>query len=301
MSSLADVLRKNKPQLSASSIKTYVSLINMIYNKLENSGSPTAEYFQQNWKKVIDNLQDVNYQRRKTILAGLIALCGSNAACSTSYRQLMMKDIHQYTSEEKKQEMSPRQKENWITQDEVKERWRELQNDTKHLLKKQTLTSPEKQRLMDFVILSLYVMIEPRRILDYISFKTKNINPGEDNYMKGLTFIFQRYKTAKTYGKQVIKIPIGLNRLIRRWTELSGNDHLLFSDRNLPLNQSQLTTRLNKIFHGRNISVNILRSSYLSELYSQIPKLQELEQHATNMAHSFETALHDYVKPEAKN
>jgi hypothetical protein len=54
---------------------------------------------------------------------------------------------------------------------------------------------------------------------------------------------------------------------------------------------------LQKIF-GRFISVDALRSIYLSEKYKNVPSLVDMEKTAEAMGHQMTTALTDYVKKE---
>ena len=39
------------------------------------------------------------------------------------------------------------------------------------------------------------IYIPPRRSLDYVCFKIKNINRDEDNYLDKNEFVFNKYKT----------------------------------------------------------------------------------------------------------
>jgi len=55
---------------------------------------------------------------------------------------------------------------------------------------------------------------------------------------------------------------------------------------------------LQKVF-GKSISVDELRSIYLSEKYKNVPSMEDLEKTATAMGHSITTGLTtDYVKKE---
>jgi hypothetical protein len=52
---------------------------------------------------------------------------------------------------------------------------------------------------------------------------------------------------------------------------------------------------LGKVF-GAFISVDALRSIYLSEKYKDVPSMEEMESTANAMGHSITTGLTDYVK-----
>jgi hypothetical protein len=285
-----DTLKKNRPKLSLSSLKTYTSIISSLYKRLNASGNP-IDFFSNNATRVINDLKDMDGGARKTKLAGLVSLMGNHKSAD-AYRDVMLQDIHNYDTQQKDGRMSASQKENWVSWDEVKQLYESKALEAKHLLsKKTTLTKSNLQDLQDFVILSLFYLIEPRRILDYTEFKVRNINESEDNYMKGNTFVFNKYKTHGTYGKQVVKIPPLLNSIIRRYTQLHTNDYLLFSIHNgQKLQQPQLVFRLNSIF-GKKTSVNILRHSFLTEKYRNMPQLLDMEKTAHDMGHSVEQAM----------
>lgn len=286
---VAKALLKNKPQLTASSVKTYVSIISSLYKAVGASGD-ALEFFRSRSKQVLEHLKDTPYNRRKTILAGLVSLCGDHA-CADVYRSLMLKDADIYDKEQKEGVLTETQKKNWITQDELKAIYQQKSMEAKHLFQKKTLSKHNLEDLQDFVILSLYTLIEPRRIMDYTEFKVRNINPETDNYMKGNSFVFNAYKTRKSYGQQVVKIPALLNSIIRRWASMTTSDYLLFSPYSKnKLQQAQLTLRLNRIL-GRNASVNILRHSFLTEKYKNMPALKELEETAQAMGHSLQEAM----------
>jgi hypothetical protein len=54
---------------------------------------------------------------------------------------------------------------------------------------------------------------------------------------------------------------------------------------------------LGKVF-GSFISVDALRSIYLSEKYKDVPRMEDMEQTAREMGHSVSTAMTDYVKKD---
>ena len=61
------------------------------------------------------------------------------------------------------------------------------------------------------------------------------------------------------------------------------------------MNNSDYNRLLNRAF-GKNISVDALRSIYLSHKYKDIPSYNDMEETATKMGHSLNTSIMDYVK-----
>jgi integrase len=128
--------------------------------------------------------------------------------------------------------------------------------------------------------------------------KVRNFNENTDNYLKKNYFYFNIYKTSKTYGKQKVKLPPELMKYIKAWTKVNKNDFLLFNSADNHLTSSQITKILNRIFDDKHVSVDMLRHVYLSTFYKGLPELKHMEDIATQMGHSFVTALSQYVKTD---
>ena len=164
-----------------------------------------------------------------------------------------------------------------------------------------------------YVIISLYTYNEPRRLLDYCLMKTANYDVENDNYIifkrkVPYEFIFNDYKTKKVYDTQIVKINPELSKILKNWIRLtiSKTDNLLFDTKFEiqrehksgfdVLSQSQLNIRLNKIFDGKKISVNMLRHSYLTHKYGDI-NIKTINETAHNMGNSAIQNI-EYAKSE---
>ena len=200
---LKEELKKLRPNLSDGSIKTYSSILRNLHKKVFENQEIEKSNFNES-KKVLDHLKDMPPNKRKTILSALVVLTDKD-----EYRNVMNGDVSDYNEEIQKQEKSVTQRENWIETDEIREVFNRLENDAKILFKKQNKTNADIQQIQNYIIVSLLggIFIPPRRSLDYCSMKIKNINKDEDNYINKNKFVFNRYKTAKTYGQQDLEIP----------------------------------------------------------------------------------------------
>ena len=282
MSEVRETLKKHRPNLTDSTLKTYVSIITNLYRKLNGSGN-MVEYFKDHSKDVVKELHKFPLNSRKTALATLVSLTQKN-----DYREPMMADIKTAGDEQKEQKMSDKQKSNWMSQKEVGQIYKHLEKSRSHLFNKPHLTKKELFELMDYVILSLYVLIPPRRSKEYTLFKLRNVNEKENPHMSKNKFVFptHSYKTGKTYGDQTVTIPRKLQLIIKKWTTKHDNDYLLFDQKGKPLTVSRLTILLNKIF-GKRISSTLLRHIYISDsILKNMPALKELEKKAQDMGHS---------------
>jgi integrase len=281
-------IRKNKPNLATSSIKTYLNILNSLGKKMNIDGD-YENYYKKNSSKVLDFLKDEKPSRRKTILSALVVLCGECDA-TKKYREQMMKDQETYMTEEKNQSRNETQKENWLSWNEIKHVFEELEKEVKPLLSKKTenLTDKNIKKIQEYILLSLYVLIPPRRALDFTNFKISDVDPKIDNFydLKKKEFVFNRYKTSKKHGEQRVKIPVRLQSILKKWIAINPSDMLLFSENGKELKQNQITNWLNKIF-DKKISVNMLRHIYITEnVLKDMPKLTHLEDIASDMGNT---------------
>lgn len=289
---LYETLKKLRPNLSDNTLRTYISIIRSLHRKT-NPTSPyivspeeIIKFFRTESKKVLEFLKDVDFNKRKTILASLVVLCADND-CGKHYREQMLKDATKYNEQQRGQTKTQTQKDNWMSQDNVMKIYRKLYKDVSPLFRVDNLTPKQLQELQNLVILSVYTQIPPRRLLDYTSFKLRNIDKANDNYMEKRTFVFNQYKTAKKYKQQTVEIPQRLRNLILKWESKHDNDYLLFDESGKPLSPPRLTLKLNKIFGGKKISVNMLRHIFITdEVLDNAPALRKLEEVAEQMGHS---------------
>lgn len=271
MSEIKELLIKLRPKLSKSSLTTYTSILKNLYN---NVFGETDKYDTDMFNKtneILHFLQNIEPNKRKTILSGLVVITDSN-----DYREQMLNDINAYNIETHKQEKTEEQTKNWVEQNDIKTLFSDLQKDIKLLEKKKNKSASDFQFIQNYIILSILggVFIPPRRSKDYVNFKIKNIDKSEDNFMDKDMFIFNSYKTAKTYGQQRVQIPKELVKIIKRWIIINPTDYLLFDNNFNKLSNVKLNQRMNKIF-GKKASVNIMRHSYLSSKYGD--KIDELK------------------------
>lgn len=291
MDHIKETVKKNRPSLSDSSVKTYTSIISNLYKYMKKTQDldGCVEFFQKHPKDVLEYLKEKDGSKRKTQLASLVVLTEKTPAVEI-YRKKMLDDAHSYNDKEKDQEKTDAQKENWITQDELKTIYADLDKDTRPLLSKASLKPAEFQRLQNFVILSLYVLQPPRRLQDYTEMKIKGeIDKAKDNYIDKSKFVFNKYKTAKQHGKEEIAINPKLKFILDKWKKLNPHDWLLVGMTSNKFSSSQLQQRLNSIL-GKKASVNILRHSFLSDKYKDID-IRDMEETARQMGHTKEQAM----------
>ncbi len=298
--SLKDYLKEKRKTLSDSSLTTYSSLLKSLYKRIWD-GEVEPKKFKET-KKVLAALKDVPPNKRKTTLSALVIATGEDA-----YRDLMMNDIKEYNNTISRQEKSEAQERNWVTQEEVKEKYRELQKRADKLFKKGNLSSSEVQEIQNYIILALLsgVHIAVRRSKDFVDFKIRNVDEDRDNYVSknGKELVFNSYKTAKHYGTQRIALPTKLRNVLKKWMTVNDSDYLLVDTKMNPLTGDagnstngavKLNQRLEKIF-GKKVGVNGLRHSILTEKFG--PQDEEMKKTMKEMGTSPDQ-LTTYVKKD---
>ena len=292
MSGIIEQLNKNRPNLTTSSLKSYESTIRTLFKNLEGEGNP-VDFFINEQPKVIKFLDTFTPLKRKMRLASLVSLTSHDPKVSEKYQQQMIKDIKTTNAELEEQKRTPTQRQNWISQEEIQKLHNNLREATAYLFKKNQLTDREKMAFQDYLILSLYVLNPPRRIQDYTYMVLGTPEGSDENFISKKQFHFVKYKTAKKYGEQVVNINPKLAYIIQKWKKINPNQKwLLVSEKGEQLTTPALTMRLNKIFGGKKISVNLLRHIYITdEVMKDVPALKDLQQKAEDMGHSVETAM----------
>ena len=279
-------LRANREKISDSSIKTYASMLGSINKKL--GGEKNLDFFSKEKDKIINYIKEniTSNQTQKTLLSALYILTDLK-----EYKDYMLEICKKVNDTYKEQKMSDKQKEHRISFEEVKNKVNDLLN----MLK--TNPSLNSYELFLIAAFSSGVYAPPRRS-EFAFVKIKNFDRKTDNYLEKNKIVFNSYKTAKKYGSQIYEVPSPLIPIVKKYLKLNKTDYL-FPKRggDACMTNVDYNRTLQKIF-GKTISVDNLRSIYLSEKYKNIPSLVDMEATATAMGHSIQTGLTDYVKKE---
>ena len=288
MESIKETIIELRPNLSKQSVATYTSILKNLYTKVFGSETFDLNKFNET-KKILEHLKTLEPNKRKTVLSALVILTDKK-----EYREQMLTDINKYNEEQHKQEQSEKQSESWVHGDEIKKLISTFEKEIKLLYKKQNLTITDLQTIQNYIILCLLSGQEgfpPRRSLDFTEMRIRNYEKNVHNIFNGKDFIFNNYKTVKTYQTQQFPVPKLLGLILKKWIKINQNDYLLVDRKGLKLSPVTLNQRLNKIFGGKNVGVNILRHSYLTEHTKSVTDLREIYERAEVMGHSPSQAL----------
>ena len=274
MTDLKEIIKKARPTLSEGSLTTYNSILKNLHQKVFGTKEVDLSNFE-NSEKILKHLEDIESNKRKTILSALVVISKDPAP----FRTLMLTDIKDYNKEVATQEKTPEQRENWLEQDQLQNVYNTLKKEADYLFKKGDLTSGDLQKIQNFVIVALFHLIPPRRAKDFCDFKIRGeIDKEKQNWFDEKTseLCFASYKTAKFYGVQKVKIDKVLKAILKKWIAANQTEWLLFDANGAKLTPVKLNQRLNKIFGSeRGMSVNQLRHSFLSHKYQDSIKMKE--------------------------
>ena len=126
---LQNKLKENRSSLSTSSIRTYVSILTNLYKKLNGEGN--IEWFHKEGDEILKYLDNKNDQTRKTTLSALFVLTNMK-----EYQTVMNTIMKKVNDDYKDQKMNAKQKDNWISIDEIKEKYNVLSADANLMLRK---------------------------------------------------------------------------------------------------------------------------------------------------------------------
>ena len=209
-------------------------------------------------------------------------------------------------------EKSTTQEKNWITQEEVLKVHKTLKEDIENSLsKKRKIDKQLFKKLLNYMILSLYTLIQPRRNKDYSLMRiSNNMDDTNVNYLvinkkNDMKFILNNYKTEKKYHSVEIDIPDDLKQVILLYLkyhplklELKNKEFnipFLVEDGKELKTSTEITKILNKIF-DKKISSSMLRSIFLTSKYGDL--VNELKEDTKIMGTSSGVALNNYIKTD---
>jgi len=262
-------LKTAKPHVSASTINTYNSVLKTIYKKVfGETKTPDIDNFT-NVEAIMNHLKnpEVPLSTRKTKLSAIMAL-----APMPEYREQIYKDALEHRETTNKSQMTEKLEAAEIMSEEMKQVVSNLKTNAKAISRKTELTMRDIQEIQNYIIVSLYHgHIPPRRAIDFTEMVLKPTDKETQNFidMDESKFIFNKYKTASTYGTQEIDIPPKLQKILKKWIAIIPDDinYLLFNSKREPLSNVSLNQRLNEIL-GPKKAIHSLRHYYLTQKHS---------------------------------
>lgn len=304
---------KGRP-LTAKSLMAYSSTLLNLYNQLYGTIDDFDISRFNDYKTILHYLKDAPNSTRKTKIATLLNVATDKKAIQ-EYKKIMSNDAELYNKEQSRNKATEAQKAVNLTQSEIHQKGAIYKNsfdyELSELTKKQ---SPKKYGAYTKIELLKHIIymltsgeyIPPRRILDWVELKIQKVDKRTKKHEKANyniydpksgQFIMNVYKTADTMGTQYIQAPKAMQDDINKYIKLNNlkdGDYLITDKEGEPLTVSNFNKRLGQIY-GDKRGVNMLRHSFITEKYANMPTLEELTNTAEAMGHGIRRHL-EYIK-----
>ena len=303
---IKEIISKARPNIKESTLKMYTSNLNKLMKIFETDNLK----FLSNVKNVKEKLDDKHYTTQRNYFNSIIVFLmskGVDEKVINQYNEIRDELNSKYLEEQQSGVISEKQKNNFISLEELKNMINNIKNDLDlpKLKKKSELTQKEYKLLQSYVILEILVRIPMRNDLsNLIKISKKEYNKltdkekEENNYLvmekTAMKFILNDYKTSKKYKEKIINIPKDLEKIIRMYIRKNGDSKILF-----PLSRnalSQLLIKTSKKYINKSVSTTMIRKIVASELLGDVKKAeQELSK---KMGTDIDTIKEVYVKTE---
>ena len=133
MDKIIEQIKSNRPSLSPSSLKTYSSTLKNIYFKIFGSTNDINYSFFNKTEPIIQYLSTKNPSSRKSALSALFVFTELPI-----YREAMNKDINEYNNQVATQEKNDKQKDYWLSKEELQNVYERVKKEALRLFRNKT-------------------------------------------------------------------------------------------------------------------------------------------------------------------
>lgn len=296
---ITDLKEKN---LTDSSIKLYIGNLERL-----NDDLPLNNFkFLDDDKSIIEKLSALKQTTQRGYLISIVSILGLYKELNKKFTSLynkyytLMMQVNDKIKAVPTDKMSETQKDNWSSWEDIIKKFDEIKSEVDKFINSQSISKKNYNKLLEYIVLALYVYLEPRRN-DYLNMLVvkkydKSMNP-EFNYLSydDKKMVFNKYKTSKKAGQLILDINDDLYNSIQNYFKfhplIKGKkinaktqiEFLVNYDGSNLTYPNGITRILNKIF-GKNLSSSMLRHIYISHKYGDVVK--DMENTAKTMGHS---------------
>jgi len=287
---ISNEIRAYNPTLKQTSVRQYTHRITHFITHFNDIDLNNPQELLNNINNAYSNLNT-----RKGIIAPLAKM---------SQNKMLLQEVQNITtiikSLNEQNKTSEKEKLAWLDTKEINRIINTHIKKIKEFENLDTVTPYQKRLVKKFAIFLLFSgrFIPPRRVMDYSYLLWDHDGSDNYNYIDGNKIVFNRYKTANTYGKQTITLPKQLMKYINLHRKLNYDESkskYMFSSTEHPLAAISINSFLSDIV-GKQINSNVFRKIYISDLFKSHKSLAEIKQQTTLMGTSSSVALESYNK-----
>jgi hypothetical protein len=312
-------------------INNYKRHINKLSMKITDEPFKSISFLKTKYDDVIEYLSQFSLSVQRAYAAAIMVFLTPNKKGDPpqEYKEvydkymLILKDGQKsYLDSKANNKMSEKELTNWMDYEDIVKirdnKLKELKKKKINVTSTQKLNNKDFNLLQQYVVLSLYTMMPPRRN-DYAVMKIvnkKQYNSLNDSDKKNNNYLINNSKVSKqfSYGTnavksgtgdndtQIINIPKDLNSVLNLWLNYNKTDNLLVIVKDgeyISTTRNNLTEFINRIFkpYNKSISTSMLRKIYLTYMFPEEVDIKSKKQKiAEQMNHSISVQQNLYVK-----
>lgn len=302
------LIKESRPNLSDSSINTYISSLYHLYKKSGDTSDFNSLKFLFDYDEITKLLKEMPDTTKKTRLTAIVVALKSLPKSDKTdkliekYTANMEEVAEKYSNFIKTQTKTKRQKDNWTTVEDIDKVTNRLFNriQERELRKKTELSKKDYGLLQEYVVLRLYSEYYVRNDLAttlYLSQKEydKLKDKTKENYIVKhdgkYTIYLNKYKNSKFLGSREYEVDKKLAKVLDIWFRFNKSKYLLTkTDRERMLGSNSLTKLLTKLFErelNKKISTSLLRHIRASEDNKDETTILEDEQKAKEIEQKY--------------
>jgi hypothetical protein len=308
-----------------SSLSLYKRHLNKLAMDITGKEYENQKFLKTKVDEIVKYLNDkTNSVRRNFAASIMVALSPTQKNSPTDeyrkayevYAKLLTEGQANYMNSKKDNKMNSKEEENWMDFNEVVS----LRDNLLKRLKREgiSLTTKDISKsnfdlLQQYLVLSLYTMLPPRRN-EYATMKVinkKQYTELDNTELKNNNYLVNLSKVNKlfSYGSESVKskiegvhttvnVPKDLNTVLNLWLHFNQSENLLVTQQGgLGLTKNQLTLLLNRIFKPKMVSTSMLRKIYLTNIFGdEGERNSKKEKIAEQMNNSVGVQQQIYVK-----
>lgn len=315
MESIQKSIQKSRPDVRPSTLKEYVSKIRSAYKYItgKNESPKDLDFLKYPdqvkealEKKYLPNTVKAFYNAFSVALQST----GENKL-ATEYGAQRDEKQDEYVEQAKSGELTEKQEKYMVSLDKIDRLLNRLKEDVDDIYKEGDISKRDMNFIQNYLMLLIHRHIPLRNELafieiisdtDYDKMNRKKrdmhnylvvVKSGKKKNMKrSYELRLNNYKTSKTHGERIIKIPEELKLEMTRWLMVNDDPFLFLNkSRSGPMTSSQYSSRFSKFMEsnlrGKNISSNAMRHIYLSDKFGDVT--EEMKKTAEMMGHSSDT------------
>ena len=265
------------------------------------------KWIAKNHKKIYEYIT-THYENKNTlkghisVLSGILRELDTLPGIQKKYSKIATDLNLELQTESKKQELLPQRKQNFVFFQDVVKRREDFRKLFEH-------DKTNNKNNLSWVLLSLYTMQPPIR-MEYKNMKVVTALPKntKQNFLLNKNnkyyVVIRDDKVVKSHGPDQFELSDELNEVINESLQAFPRKYILSTQRNgdYPINKQGFESLLKQCFSPQKVSVDILRSSYITNAYSD-PRmtLKMKDELARKMRHSATIAQREYQKIDVSN